>query len=137
MVLRLDGALAVHRLAQGVDHAADQGLADGHGHDGAGALHRVALADALVRTEHDDGDGVFLQVQGHAVLAVGEAHQFIRHAGVQAGRPGNTVADHDDGAGVILGNLVFVVLDLLFDQLGNLFRFQLHVLHRFLRLCPK
>ena len=36
-------ALAVDRVAEAVDHAAEQALADRHVDDGAGALHRVAF----------------------------------------------------------------------------------------------
>ena len=45
-VRRLDRALAVDRLAERVDDAADDGLADRHVHDAAGALDGVALFDA-------------------------------------------------------------------------------------------
>ena len=119
----LHRALAVDGMAQRVDHAADELFAHGHGHHGAGTLHHVALADALIAAQHDDRHGVFLQIQRHAVLAVGEAQQLVGHALVQPGGPGDAVADHDDGAGIRLRDLIFVMLDLLFDELGNFLGF--------------
>ena len=126
-------ALAVHGLAQSVDHAANQRFADGHGYNLARALHGVALADALVVAQHNDSHGVFLQVQRHAVFAVGEAHQLIGHALFQAAHTGNAVADHQDGAGIVLGNLIFVILNLLFNELGNFLGFYLHHITAFSR----
>ena len=41
-----DGALAVDRLAEGVDDPAEQGVADGHREDAAGGLDGGALLDA-------------------------------------------------------------------------------------------
>ena len=43
--LRVDRALAVDRLAEGVDHAAEQFFADGHGQHAPGALDEVAFGD--------------------------------------------------------------------------------------------
>lgn len=40
-LLRVDGALAVDGLAEGVDDAADEGLADRDGHDAARALDKA------------------------------------------------------------------------------------------------
>src|SRR3954463_5303211 len=42
---RLDRPLAVERVAERVDDAAEQGLADGDRRDLAGAAHRLALGD--------------------------------------------------------------------------------------------
>ena len=42
-------ALAVDRIAQRIDHAAEQALADRHVHDGAGALDGVAFLDGGCR----------------------------------------------------------------------------------------
>ena len=83
--------------------------------------------------EHDDSHGVFLQVQRHAVRAVGEANQFVRHAIIQTGHTRDTIADHDNGTGIRLGDLILVMLDLLFDELGDFFRFQLHCITAFSR----
>src|SRR6185312_15391064 len=61
----LERALAIDRVAERVDDAAEQALAHRHVDDGPGALHRVALADTAVVAEDDDADIVGLQVQSH------------------------------------------------------------------------
>ena len=65
--LARDGAGAVDGVAQSVDHAAEQLVADGDVDDGAGPLHDVALLDELVVAEHDHTDVVGLQVEGHTL----------------------------------------------------------------------
>jgi hypothetical protein len=51
-----DRALAVDRLAERVDHAADHRLADRHRHDAAGALDLVAFLDLGVLAEQHGAD---------------------------------------------------------------------------------
>ena len=123
----LDGACAVNGLAQCVDHAADHGFAHRHGHDLAGALDDAALFDADVGAQQNDGDRVFLQVLGHAVFAVVKLEQLTCHAFFQTTGPGDAVAHHNDRAGLALLDGIFVMLDLRTDDLGDLFRFQLHL----------
>src|SRR3546814_13170152 len=59
----LQRALAVDRVAERVDHAAEQALADRHVDDGAGALDGVAFLDAAVVAEDHDPDVVGLEVE--------------------------------------------------------------------------
>ena len=61
------------RVAQRVDHTAQQGLADGHLDDVAGAADRVALLDEGVLAEQHDADVVLLEVQHEAGHAVGSS----------------------------------------------------------------
>src|SRR5690606_26214602 len=65
----LDRALAVDRLAQRVDDAAQQALADRHVHDLAQTADLVALGDFIVLAEDHGADVVDFQVQGHALHA--------------------------------------------------------------------
>ena len=124
-------ALAVDRLAERVDDAADQIFAHGHRDDPAGPLDRVALADALVRAQDDQGDGVLLEILRHAVGAVGKFHELVDHALFQSGRACNAVADRDDGADLVLLDFGFVILDLRSNDLCDLVRSKFHVFPAF------
>ena len=126
-----DGTLAVDGLAQCVDNAADQALANGNGNDTAGTLDGVAFLNTLVSTQDNDGDGILVQVLGHAVRTVGELDQLACHALVQAGYGGNTVTDQDDNAGLAGLHLVFVVLDLTTNYFGYFFGSQFHTVPAF------
>ena len=66
-----DGAsYFIERLAEGIDHAAQQLLAHRHLGDAAGSLHRVALADLLGVAHDGDADVVLLEVERDADDAV-------------------------------------------------------------------
>src|SRR6185312_2638345 len=67
---RLDRTLAVDRIAQRIDHAAEQALADWRIDDGAGALDGLALFDLAVGAKNHDTDVVGFEVQRHAARAV-------------------------------------------------------------------
>ena len=76
-----DRALAVDRVAEPVDHAAEQRVAHRHVHDGAGARDGVAFADLLVVAEDHHADVVGFQVQRHAAQAgAGELDHLAGHA---------------------------------------------------------
>src|SRR5690606_31513186 len=77
--LGIDRALAVDRVAQGIDHAAAQFGADRHGQDAAGGLDGVAFGDTDVVAQHHGAHGVALEVQGQAELVVGEFEHFALH----------------------------------------------------------
>ena len=123
----LDGACTVDGLAQCVDDTADQCVAYRHGNDLAGALDGAAFLDADVGAQQNDGDGVLLQILGHAVFAVIKLKQLTCHALFQTTGAGDAVAHHNDRAGLALLDGIFVMLDLRTDDLGDLFRFQLHL----------
>ncbi len=53
-----DGALAVDGIAERVDHAAEQRLADRHVHDGARALDGLAFLNVAIGPEDHDADVV-------------------------------------------------------------------------------
>ena len=63
---RCDRAFAVERVAERIDHAAEQALADRHVDDRARALDRVAFLDVAVVAEDHDADIVGLEVERHA-----------------------------------------------------------------------
>src|SRR3546814_2360007 len=60
-----DRAFAVDRIAETVDHAAEQALADGNIDDRAGTADGVAFLDGGVRAEDHDTDIVGLEVPPH------------------------------------------------------------------------
>ena len=123
-----DRALAVDRLAEPVDHAAEQRLADRHVHDAAGARDGVAFADLLVVAEDDDADVVGFQVQHHAAQAgAGELHHLAGHDVLQAEDAGDAVADGQHLAG--LGDVGLGVErgDLLLQDLRDLGWADLHL----------
>ena len=121
VALRHDIALAVDGTTQRVHHTADHGLAHGHRDNASRAAHGVTLADAHVAAQQNDGHGVLLQIQRHAVFAVGEFHQLVDLTLVKAGHTGDTVAHQNDAACLIVLNGAFIVLDLGADDLGYFF----------------
>ncbi len=84
-------AFAVDRIAQRVDHAAEQRLADRNVNDGLGALDAVAFLDLGIGAEDHDADIVRFQVQRHALNAVGEFDHFAGLHLVQAVDTGDPV----------------------------------------------
>ena len=84
----VDRALAVDRLAQRVDHAAEQGVADRDGLDAAGRLDRLLLLEAVDLAEDDGTDGVLVEVQGEAERAVLELEQLVDRGAGEARTPG-------------------------------------------------
>ena len=96
-----DRTLAVDRVAERVDHAAQQAAADRHVDDLAQAADFVALADRLVLAEDHDADVVALEVERHALHA---GRRELDHlAGlhlVEAEHAGDAVADRQHLADV-------------------------------------
>src|SRR5690606_25275536 len=88
-----DRALAVDRLTQRVDDAAQKALADRHLHDFTKATYFVPFADFAVFAEDNDADIVFFEVEGHALNArLGEGDHFTGLNGVEAIDAGDTIA---------------------------------------------
>ena len=76
--------LAVDRVAQTVNNAAEHAATGGHFHDGAGPLDRIAFLNAAVVAEDHDTDVVDFEVQGHALHAVGKLDHLARLDVVEA-----------------------------------------------------
>ena len=115
----LDRALAVDRIAERIDDAAEQALADRHFDDGAGALDGVAFLDVAVGAEDHDADIVDFEIERHAANAVREFDHFAGLDIVEAIDAGDAVADGEHLAD--LGNFGFLaeILDLLLENCGN------------------
>ena len=96
-----DRTLAVDRLAQRIDHAAEQALAHRHVDDFAEAADFVAFRDLGVGAEDHDADVVALEVQGHALHAGGgELDHLAGLDLVEAEDAGDAVADRQHLADV-------------------------------------
>ncbi len=94
----VDRALAVDRVAERVDDAAEQALADRNVDDRAGALDGRAFLDLGVRAEDHDADVVGLEVERHALDAVVELDHLAGLDVVEAVDAGDAVADRQHGA---------------------------------------
>ena len=115
----LDRALAVDRVAERVDDAAEQALADRHVDDGAGALHRLAFRDLAVGAEDHDADIVGLEVERHAAHAGLELDHLAGLDLVEAVEAGDAVADGQNLADLGDLGLGAEVLDLLLQDRGD------------------
>src|SRR6202035_5205505 len=96
---------------QRIHYAADQSFADRHAHDASCTLDLFAFLDFGVVAEEHDADLVFFKVHGDAGHVMRKGKKFSGHHLVEAANAGDTVAQADDCANFIDGNLRFVVLD--------------------------
>src|SRR5690606_14356531 len=115
----LDRALAVDRIAERVDDAAEEARTDRHVDDGAGALDGVAFLDVAVGAEDDDADIVGLEVQRHAADAARELDHLAGLDVVEAVDAGDAVTDGQDLPDLGDLGLLAEILDLIFQNCGN------------------
>ncbi len=114
-----DRTLAVDRVAEGIDHAAEQALADRRIDDGARALDGRAFLDVAVGAEDDDADIVVLEVEGHAADAAGKLDHLAGLDIVEAVDAGDAVAHRQHLADLRDFRLAAEVLDLLLEDRGD------------------
>ena len=114
---RLDVALAVERLAERVDDAAEQRLPHRDLEQVARALDGVALLDLVPVAEQHGADVVGLEVQREAGDVVRQLEHLERHAVVEPVHAGDAVADRQDRAD--LGEVGAAVLDALDPRLED------------------
>src|SRR5467141_572184 len=115
----LNRALAVDRITERIDHAAEQALADGGVDDGAGALDGLAFLDFPVGAEDHDADVVGFEVQRHAAGAVFELDHLAGLDVVEAVDAGNAVADRQHLSDFGNLSLLAEILDLVLEDRGN------------------
>ena len=96
--LGLDVAEAVDRSPERVDHAAEEGVADRHREDLAGAPHLLPLLDAVVRAEDDRADVALVEVQRDTEDATLELQQLVRHGRGKTLDVRDAVTGVEDGA---------------------------------------
>ena len=123
-----DRALAVDRLAERVHDAADQLVADRHRDDAAGPLDRVAFLDLREVAEQHRADALFFEVQRDAEDAVRELEHLAGHRLFDAVHARDAVADRDDRADFGDVDVNGVAADLVADDLGDFFSFDIHKL---------
>src|SRR5439155_16844555 len=102
-----DGTLAVLRVAERINDAADEGVADRHAQELTRSADLVALGNLQVVTQDDDADRVLFEIEGEAAhTRAGELQHLARHRARQAVNAGDAVPDFEDPshlAGVELG----------------------------------
>ena len=116
----LDRPFAVERLAERVDDAAEQSLADGHLQQLAGRADFVAFLDLRVIAENDRADLGLLEVEREAGDAVAEVEHLVEHRVGQAFDLGHAVADFADDADVLFRRRGFGAGDLGFNFLQQI-----------------
>ncbi|MNL45705.1 hypothetical protein D3C87_1683720 [compost metagenome] len=122
----VDRTLAVDRVAQTIDHAAEQARTNRGIHDGAGTLDDVAFLDGAVGPEDHDADIVGFKVEGHALDAARELDELTGLHIVEAIDAGNTVTDGKHLTN--FGNLGFLaeILDLVLEDRRDFRGFDVH-----------
>ena len=113
---RVDRRPAVERVAERVDDAADQRLADGHARDAAGAADGLALLDLLPLAEERGADVVLLEVEREAGDAVLELEHLQRDGVLEPVDAGDAVADLEDRADLGEVGLDVELLDPLLED---------------------
>src|SRR5712675_1459302 len=116
---RLDRALAVDRIAERIDHAAEQALANRGIDDGAGALDGLTFHDLAVGAEDHDADVVGLKVERHAAGAVLELDHLAGLDVVEAVDAGDAVTDGQHLSDFGNLSLLAKILDLVLEDRGN------------------
>jgi hypothetical protein len=110
-------------LPERVDDAAEEGVADGHREDLAGALDLLALLDLGEVTEDDDADLVDVEVERDAQRAVLELEQLVGHRRGQTLDVGDAVAGVGDATDLFAGGGARLVgLDVAVQGVPDLLR---------------
>ena len=118
---RLDRALAVERIAERVDDAAEQPLADRDARHLAGAADGLALPDLLPVAEERDADVVLLEVEREADDVVLELEHLEGDRVLEAVDARDSVAELEHRADLREVGRDVVLLDPLLEDRGDLF----------------
>ncbi len=114
-----DVALAVDGLTEGVDHAAEEALANRNGEEAAGRFDFVTCFDAFTGAEEHAADFGFFKVEREAEHTAGELDHFVEHDIAQAFNLGGAVTDFTDDAHIGLRDGGLEAGDLGFDLLED------------------
>jgi hypothetical protein len=96
---------AVDRLAERVEHAAEDTVADRNLEDLAGGLDRLTFLDMADFAEHHGADRILVEVQRKTEGPAFELEKFVDARAGQAADAGDTVAHFEDAANLLLGDL--------------------------------
>ena len=121
-----DRTLAVDRLAERVDDAADHLVADRHRDDAARPLDGVAFLDVRRVAEQHGADALLFEVQRDAEQPVRELEHLAGHRALDAVNARDAVADRHDRAHFGDVHINGVVADVVADDLGDFFGLDLH-----------
>ena len=113
------GPFAVERLAERVDDASEQALADGHLQQPPGGAHLAALLQLGVVAEDDGADFGLVEVQRQAGDAVAEVEHLVEHGVAETFDLRDAVADLADHADGLLGRRGLHARDLRFELLNQ------------------
>src|SRR5439155_24843736 len=94
--------------------------------DLTGALYLIVLEAPLVLADVRDADVVLFEVEDDALDVVRELEQLAGHGAGQTVDARDAVTDGEHGAGLDDRDLLVVLLDLLADDLRDLFGFDVH-----------
>ena len=88
-----DVTLAIDWHTECVHDATEHGVPNGNRQDSARGLHRLLLFDAVSVAQHNDADGIFVEVQRQTHAAVFKLEQLVHCAVWQATDACDTVTD--------------------------------------------
>ena len=92
-------SLAVHRVAERIDHATDHLVTDRHTQQGPRRANLVTLGDREIFAENDDSHRVLFEVEDHPPAAAGEFDHLTGHGAGESVTTGDAVADFQHAAG--------------------------------------
>ena len=125
-LLGVDRALAVDRLAERVDHTAEHLFTDGHRDDATRALDRVAFLDVREVAEEHRADAFLFEVQCDTEHAVRELDHLAGHGVLDPVDARDAVTDRNNATDFSHVDVDGIAADLVADDLGNLFGFDVH-----------
>ena len=120
------GTLAVERLAERVDDAAEERGTHRHLEHAAGPADLLALLDLDVVAQDHGADHVLFEVERETVQLVAEIEHLAGHGAGEAVDAGDPVADLEHRAHLVDVELGLVALELLLQNGGDLFGADLH-----------
>jgi hypothetical protein len=112
--------IPVYGVAEGVDHAAEVAVTDGHRQHLAGPADLLPLLDAGEVTQDHDADLADVEVQRQTADAALELEQLVGHDRGQSLDTGDAVAGLRDGADLLTRDVGAVLGDVVLDGTADL-----------------